>query len=753
VPFFSFANAALLWGAGLISVPIIIHLLNRRRFIVVEWAAMEWLLLAVKQNKRRITIEQLILLALRCLIILLLVCALSQMRFEGGAGGMLPGSNTDWVVVLDDSFTSGQAGSAGVCYDTAKGEVKELLKKVLNAGSEDSFTVTVSGKIGRKLIGVEKVDREAVDRVGRRIDHCAPSDVTHSPIALLEHGLSVLRKKTNANKALVLFSDCRLADWKLNEPQTEALKKLLKDVETLGARVYIVDVGPTDGRDFGNVAVVKLEPAKKSVQVGAVEEFIATIRNFGPDPVKNVALTFTVTSPGIGPRTLPTRTIKNIPTGEAIEESLSYQFKTTGSYAMTVEIGGDPLPADNTRHLSFKATRGIPVLLVDGETQVDRTESETYTLRVALRPRRDSTFGIDPRVVGAEAFNPGLIEKAKVVFLANVAEIKPDTHKALLEFVKEGGGLVLFLGDQVDPVTFNRVFFDEGKGVAPCALDRAVGDPADATRTDGKAKFVRFSSEYMDHPVMAVFPKELAVVITGARFYRHFRLRMPGDMKAAKLNVVARFSDPDRTPAMVEREIGKGRVILVTTSADREWGNWPSTLTYPVLMKSLVEHLYTPGLGGRNLIAGSRYTRKVDLSYYDSTVSIEPPKEVVPLKRAVQGDESGATSVTVKQTAAAGVYTVKLKRSEGDTGAGGTDVEYFTANVDATHSDLRRPADLQRFESQLNSMGITYGKSAGDIWKDAPEERINLWFYVLILLGLCLAVESFLGWKFGHHAK
>ena len=54
-------------GAAAIALPIIIHLLNKRKFIVVDWAAMDFLLDADKKNRRRIRLENLLLLLLRCL--------------------------------------------------------------------------------------------------------------------------------------------------------------------------------------------------------------------------------------------------------------------------------------------------------------------------------------------------------------------------------------------------------------------------------------------------------------------------------------------------------------------------------------------------------------------------------------------------------------------------------------------------------------------------------------------------------------
>ena len=66
------------FGAIAVSVPIIIHLLNRRKFRIVDWAAMDFLLEADKKNRRRVRLENLLLLLLRCLAIFLIGLLLAR---------------------------------------------------------------------------------------------------------------------------------------------------------------------------------------------------------------------------------------------------------------------------------------------------------------------------------------------------------------------------------------------------------------------------------------------------------------------------------------------------------------------------------------------------------------------------------------------------------------------------------------------------------------------------------------------------
>src|SRR5881392_499818 len=89
-------------GGALISSPIIIHLINRMRYKRIRWAAMEFLLKSQKRNRRRLIIEQLILLALRCLLVAL--AGFLVARFIGDLGTH-PDRDVDHFVVLDDTLS------------------------------------------------------------------------------------------------------------------------------------------------------------------------------------------------------------------------------------------------------------------------------------------------------------------------------------------------------------------------------------------------------------------------------------------------------------------------------------------------------------------------------------------------------------------------------------------------------------------------------------------------------------------------
>src|SRR5262245_42945061 len=151
--FFSTPLAAAATIAAVASVPIIIHLLNRRRHRVVEWAAMRFLLAARRQNVRRLRIEQWLLLAIRCAIIVLLAVALAavtpwaeslwqRLMPGGGIAAPIVSGRTHKVLILDGTLSMTVRGADGTHFDRARRLAAELVR---SSARGDGFSVILVG--------------------------------------------------------------------------------------------------------------------------------------------------------------------------------------------------------------------------------------------------------------------------------------------------------------------------------------------------------------------------------------------------------------------------------------------------------------------------------------------------------------------------------------------------------------------------------------------------------------------------------
>src|SRR5438067_1530974 len=147
-------------GLGLVSVPIIIHLLNRRRFKVVSWAAMEFLLRAMRKNRRRLRFEQWLLLATRCMMLFLLGLALARpLGCENGALAHFGRRTAMNVFVIDNSYSAAydtRRVDAKTHLDQAKNLVKKLLARPSSGG--ESAVIITAGKPATPVIGKPQFD-------------------------------------------------------------------------------------------------------------------------------------------------------------------------------------------------------------------------------------------------------------------------------------------------------------------------------------------------------------------------------------------------------------------------------------------------------------------------------------------------------------------------------------------------------------------------------------------------------------------
>src|SRR5437867_13087135 len=143
-----------LFIAGLIAVllPILIHLLNRRKFRVVDWAAMEFLLDADKQNRRRIRLENLLLLVLRCLAVLLIGLLLARPFLPTSAtAGLIETASYERIILLDDSLSMQARLGNESAWDVAIQRLQEHFRSLAEQPGDNSLTVWLTSQPKQRL--------------------------------------------------------------------------------------------------------------------------------------------------------------------------------------------------------------------------------------------------------------------------------------------------------------------------------------------------------------------------------------------------------------------------------------------------------------------------------------------------------------------------------------------------------------------------------------------------------------------------
>ena len=201
-----FANPALLAGLAAASIPIVIHLLNRRKFREMPWAAMQFLLAAIRKNQRRVRIEQWLLLAVRTLVILLVVAAMAKPFLES-FGIVIAGQRTHRVLVLDGSLSMGYTTGDKSRFDQAKDVAAQLVK---DSRQGDAVSLIMMGEPPRVVIGDPSPNLTEVQK------EIAELTMTHGATdlpATFEAIDRVLDVSTIPQKEVIFLTDLQAASW------------------------------------------------------------------------------------------------------------------------------------------------------------------------------------------------------------------------------------------------------------------------------------------------------------------------------------------------------------------------------------------------------------------------------------------------------------------------------------------------------------------------------------------------------------
>src|SRR5688572_28707097 len=438
-------NPLMAWvGAFAVSVPIIIHLLNKRKFERVVWAAMRFLRVSVEQNQRRIRIEDMLLLALRCLLLLVLGLALARPTIRTlGAGGWLGQAKVTSVVLLDNSYSMSAADGAKSRFENAKEAAVKAIDS-LPAGSSVSVLLasdtTPTGPIPEPTFDL--------DLARRTIKDAKVSDRSTNLYPAVKTAVDTLKNRRAGAREIYLVTDTQALGWKQFTDIRNALEEVRKEIHA-----HVVLVGSAEER---NVGVSGLRLVSGPAVVGYPLHFEAQLTNYGKSDESNVRVKLRVN----GEPPSDEGSIDTIPAGSTRSISLFAKLKGEGGHSVTAEIDHDRLPADDVQTVAVRALSQVRVLVVDGEPQGGGREAETFYLRHALlpvpRPELEQHYN-KVTIINYTELDAAKLDQYDAVFLCNVPDFTESTAAAFADYLKRGGGLVIFPGGNIIPRSYNEL--------------------------------------------------------------------------------------------------------------------------------------------------------------------------------------------------------------------------------------------------------------------------------------------------------
>jgi hypothetical protein len=554
-----------------VLVPVLIHLLSRRRYRRVPWAAMEFLLRAQSASRRRVRWQSAILLALRVAVVFLLVVNFARPGLIGAAGLAGGHGSGDVFVLIDDSASMACGRGGRPAIERARGVTEGLAGRTLERGGR--LTVYAAG--GREPVLASSAGRTTAGEAARRLAAVGP---TGGPFDLQERlgRLGSDAAETSVGEpSFVVVTDMRASDWGAAEPGQEARAALA----ALGAHgpVRIVDVGDLP---FRNGAVVAADHPGRFLYAGEPATFRVVVANGGEERLAAGLLEVRLDG-----RPMPSLEHPEVPPRVSREVPAQVLVPRAGSHALQFSLAaGDDFGPDDTFVCAFEAHDSVPVLIVEGHSGAG-----SY-LAAALRAEASGP-GIQPEVIDALREPAGDLGGYAAVLLVEVPR-PPTWLDRLAAYVEQGGRLALFAGPATDAQAWNEA--SSWAGLAPARLLETVRPP------DGP---VHIAAGSYEDPMLAPFAGWEAV-FGAARFSAYRRLEPAGEAA-----VLLRFSDEVLSPALVVVRRGSGCAALFASSAGSEWNDWPYSqvgrVSYLALMSWFVEQGILAS-AARNLELGDR---------------------------------------------------------------------------------------------------------------------------------------------------
>jgi hypothetical protein len=462
-------------GILLISVPIIIHLINRIRFKRIRWAAMEFLLKSQKRNRRRLILEQLLLLALRCLLVALV--GLLVARFVTDFGHLNP-PDTRHYVIIDDTLSMNDhwqdQGKDLNCFDIAKAFTRAIAKTAVEEDTPQHLRVVLLSDLEHPIFD----DRLNSTTVGTLEAVLADPDLKPTlmhidPAVGFKAANDFFAQHSEDKKVMHFLSDLREKDW--NNTASDLNKNISDLTQDRHANVFLMDCAHPFRNEnqqaalhHDNLAITDLQPDTRfASKDGQLVEFILSIQNYSPSERKDYPIK--VYREGEECFEVPPQ-IPSIPVGHS-EFKFSLGFSKDGYNQVTAVLGEEKtgLQADNIRHTVVDVRARIPVLVVDGGfPDVDGEYSDTRFVREALKAAK----GYEVVSANVDALEkPELNANYPSMFILNVPQIKsPKALANLEEYVRKGGRVAFFLGDRVQAAEYNKTLYNGGNGLFPVPL-------------------------------------------------------------------------------------------------------------------------------------------------------------------------------------------------------------------------------------------------------------------------------------------
>ena len=673
-------------GIAAIGVPIAIHLINRERKTVIPFPSLMFIQKVPYKSVRRQKLRHLLLFALRCLALFLFVAAFARPFFAKNNRAAAAGGATERVILLDRSYSMGYAKR----WDAARDSVRA----VIGALGPGDRTTLVTFTNDAAAVTEPTSDRSVLERALDRVTVSAEG--TRFGPALKFAG-DVLGASVLPNREIVLVSDFQRRGW-----STQAELRL-----PAGIGIRAMDVAD---KSVADVAVTSVSTNRASAEPDSPVTVTARLTNTG-STARAVDASLDLAGRAVGSVRV------TVPPSGSAQAVFTPTVVPGGVTRGVVRIPGDALTANDVFQFTLAPDEAVRVLVVQ---PIQARANQSLFFRRALEIGDAPRFVVDVKRV--DSLTPRDFTGRGLVVLNEVAPPGGEQGVALRAEIRQGTGLLFVPGD----VPNDRVPREWAT-----VLRLSSADPANRASTGG-ARLARVS---YSSPVFEAFSAPGSGDFSSAHIFQHRSLRVAGDS-----GVLAWFDDG--TPALAERQFGRGRVMVWASSIDDYWTDLPKNPVFLPFVRQLARHTgrfsdARPWFTAGDILDLTRHGELLTGLVERTAPGAEPTVLTLhsPTAKRVRFSDSVQATPLLER----GFY--ELRTAVTAEGSG----RPVAVNVDLSESDLAHMEPEELVTAALAATATGGPQATADAATAAERERNQkIWWYLLVGAFLVLATETIL---------
>ena len=647
-------NSLPLWGtlAALgISIPIVLHILNKARPKKVNWAAMELLQKTTQQQSKKIKLEDWLLMVLRCLTFLLVALAMMRLVFVNSSD-LFSGASRELILVIDSSYSMNH-GQYESRFDLAK---KKAMKIVNSLPSGSKISLVTIGDEPEVLIRHKDPSEISLERYFAALEAKPEGFGLEVSLSVLDE---LLDESNSANREVIFLTDAQKRSW------CENSKSTIQKFAELGQKASI-SMLPLGDESYENLALSDFHMTSGACRSGGFINLSAKIINHG-ESLATASIELFHNS-----NIVDVTSVSSLQPKEERLLRFGVQLESSGPNKFQLSLESDNLEDDNSAYLAIDVPDKLKVLIIEGSPGAGR-----YLELATQLERSGYAEGLICTVSLASLVSAEQIEKNDVIVLADVGDLDEENIKILDEKVRNGAGLLVYAGVNMDAFAAEQIIgrlvtMDWEKRVSP---------------EDGRDHQIRVSPQ---SDQLGLELRRLEAEILDCKVNGFHQVQTAADSKIL-------LELDNGNPLLFIQEVERGKLAIFTTGADREWSSLPLNPAGPILFHLLLQELST-GDSQKSLRIGE--SARVEIR--SNRLGAEP--ELI--------GPSGEVSVPVRQEARESNKYIELLLSKteipgfhelqfGDN----NDFELLAANLNAGESDLK-PATIDELESVFENTGV-----------------------------------------------